>query len=68
MHLQNRCLILISVFHVCATYEQILQLMPPPLFGLENEIRGRDFLWHIIEKNCRTNTKAATGVISLIIY
>ena len=43
MHLQNRCLILIYVFHVCATYEQILQLIPPPLFGLENEIRGGIF-------------------------
>lgn len=30
MHLQNRCLILIYVFHVYATYEQILQLIPLP--------------------------------------
>lgn len=59
---------LICVSYAYTAHEQIPQLTPLPLLGLKNEIRGGIFLWHIIKKNCRTNTKAATGMISLIIY
>ena len=50
MYLQNRYLMLICVSYAYTAHEQIPQLTPLPLFGLENEIRGGIFYGRLSRK------------------